>query len=113
MRTTTAGAPSPAHFQGDLDKKNTVFFFITHHPFITLPDLLIGWKSDGKREHGHEDDRDIPFPIIHFFFTFSSLGKEEPTFGFLVVIGESQVCGMHEHLFVIHRMPRRSWPCKF
>jgi len=27
---------------------------LLHHsaPLISLPDLLIGWKSDGKREHG-------------------------------------------------------------
>ena len=103
---------SGAHDDGRCSIKRTPFFF-HHQPFITPPDLLIGWKSDGKCEHGHEDDRDIPFSIIHFLFTFSSLGKEEPTFGFLVVIGEPQVCGMPEHLFVIHRIPRRLRPCKF
>jgi hypothetical protein len=48
--TTTAGAqePSRAHFQSDSVEKNTVFFFITHHPFIALPDLLIGWKENAN-----------------------------------------------------------------
>ncbi|KAF8269945.1 hypothetical protein EI94DRAFT_1723975 [Lactarius quietus] len=61
-----------------------------HHrpPLICLLYLLIGRKTgdgEGKSERGREGDRDISVP--HSFpYTFSPLGKEEPTLGLPILL---------------------------
>ena len=94
-----------------IQMNRTLFFY--HSPLtIYLPDLLIG-NSDGKREHGSEDDRDIfvprPFSFHHIFSeqggTHTQLSSRERNSGFLPSIGESQVCDVHEPSIVIVSRP--------